>query len=274
MGPERLNSGKLEEMATPIVMVHGAFCAGWVFEGFEARFRKAGYDTHRPDLLGHGPADPAAAVANLSMADYVRDIARYCDRFEEPPILIGHSLGGLVAQLVAARRPVRALVLLAPTAPWGVVVASLDEAIAAFGMQLTAPFWGGAISPDPATILSYGLDRAPKSVRAATLARLRPESGRALAQALAWWSDPFMTTSLGPGPLKAPVLVFGGEHDRIHAPASVRRTAERIGGEFRLAAGVGHWLLAEPAAEGLARTILDWLAAELEAPASEGALAV
>ena len=259
-------------MSAPIVMVHGAFCGGWVFETFETWFQQAGYDVHRPDLRGHGPDDPASAVANLSMADYAGDIARYCDRFEAPPILIGHSLGGLVAQMVAARRPVQALVLLAPTAPWGVVVASLDEAIAAFGAQIATPFLGGAISPDAATMLSYGLDRAPEPVRVAALARLRPESGKALAQALSWWTDLFMTTSLGPGPLKAPALVFGAEHDRIHAAASVRRTAERIGGEFRLAAGVGHWLLAEPGAKNLAQAILDWLA--VRPAVSESAFAI
>ncbi len=245
-------------MSTPIVMVHGAFCGGWAFENFEAWFRQAGYDVHCPDLRGHAPDDPPQAVAHLSMRDYARDIALYCDGLGQPPILIGHSMGGLVAQMVASRRRVRALVLLAPSAPWGVVTASLGEAIAAFSVQLISPFWGGAIHPDRGAVLEYGLDRASGPAQAATLARLRPESGRALAEVLNWWSDPLMTTSIGQGPLKAPSLVLVGEHDRIHAPASVRRTADRVGGRCEVIPGVGHWLLAEEDA-GAASMVLDWL---------------
>ncbi len=54
--------------------------------------------------------------------------------------------------------------------------------------------------------------------------------------------------------------MVAGERDRIHAPASVRRTAERIGARFHLLPKAEHWLVDEPEAEGLARTVLDWLA--------------
>jgi len=246
----------------PIVMVHGAFCGGWVFEAFEKPFQHAGHDVHRPDLRGHAPDDPPDAVANLSMAAYASDIAAYCARLPEPPVLIGHSMGGLVAQIVASRTPVRAVALLAPSAPWGVVVASLGEAVAAFGVQMMGPFWSGAIPPDRSAMLSYGLSRAQPEARDAVLARLRHESGRAIAQTLNWWFDPFMTTSVGPGPLKVPSLALVGDRDRIHAPASVRQTANRIGAAFEIVPGVGHWMLAEAGVERLAQTILDWLPAD------------
>jgi pimeloyl-ACP methyl ester carboxylesterase len=248
---------------TPIVMVHGAFCGGWVFETFEAPFRRAGHEVHRPDLRGHGPDDPPGAVAGLSMATYADDIAAYCARLPEPPILIGHSLGGLVAQLAAARAPVRALALLAPSAPWGVAIASLEETISALGVQMMGPFWTGAIPPDRQLMLSYGLNRAPRDVREAALKRLRHESGRAIAQTLNWWLDPLMTTSLGAGPLKVPSLALVGDGDRIHAPASVRQTARRIGATFEIVPGMGHWLPAEAGADGLAQRILDWLPVEV-----------
>ena len=243
----------------PIVMVHGAFCGGWVFEDFEKPFVEAGYVVHRPDLPGHALHEPPQAVANLSMSHYARHVAAFCARLPEPPILIGHSLGGLVVQLVAARMPVRAVALLAPSAPWGVGVASLEEAITAFGMQMTTPFWSGAIAPSRSLMMHNGLNRVRKPARDAAVARLRHESGRALAQTLNWWMDPFMTTSVGPGPLKAPALALVGERDRIHAPASVRLTARRIGAAFKVVPEMNHWLPAEADAHHLADIILDWL---------------
>ena len=110
-------------------MVHGAFCGGWALEILARPFEAEGYKVLRPDLPGHAPHDPPRAVAGRSMSDYVADIVGLCRSQAEPPILIGHSLGGLVAMLAASRTPVQALAVLAPSAPWGVPVASLEEAV-------------------------------------------------------------------------------------------------------------------------------------------------
>ena len=85
------------------------------------------------------PATPASAVVGVSMSDYAADIAKLCDGLPEPPVLLGHSMGGLVAQLAARRAEIRALVLLAPSPPWGVVGSSLEEAATAFGVQIAGP---------------------------------------------------------------------------------------------------------------------------------------
>ncbi|HEY3695227.1 alpha/beta hydrolase [Phenylobacterium sp.] len=247
-------------MPAPVVMVHGAFCGGWAFEDFAPPFLAAGHAVLRPDLPGHRAEDGPDAVSGLSMADYVREIAALCARQVEPPVLIGHSLGGLVAQLVAARTPLCALALLAPSAPWGVPVSSLEEAAAAFGVQMMGPFWTGAVPPDRGVMGHYALDRLSPPAREKILARLRPESGRAMAQTLTWWFDPFMTTSLGAGPLKVPALAFAAEHDRVHAPASVRRTATRIGADYRLIPEMSHWMLGGPGSAEAADLILAWLA--------------
>lgn len=248
-------------MPVPVVMVHGAFCGGWAFEDFEQPFLAAGHPVHRPDLPGHAADDGPDAVSGLSMADYARAIAAVCAGQPEPPVLIGHSLGGLVAQLAAVRAPVRALALLAPSAPWGTPVLSLQETVAAFGVQMLGPFWTGAVPPDPGVMSHYTLDRVSPAARGRILARLRSESARAMAQTLNWWTDPCMTTSLGPGPLKVPSLALAAEHDRIHAPASVRLTATRIGAEYRLMPGMSHWMLGEPGSVESAEVVLAWLQA-------------
>jgi pimeloyl-ACP methyl ester carboxylesterase len=257
-------------MLPPVIMVHGAFCGGWAMEDLASPFEAAGHEVLRPDLRGHGPNDPPQAVGGLSMADYVQDVARLCAAQAEPPILIGHSLGGLIAILAASRTPVTALAVLAPSAPWGVAVASLEEAVTAFGVQMMGPFWMGAVPPDAGLMELYGLGRAEQTVREAAIKRLRHESARALGQTLNWWMDPFMTTSIGPGPLKVPSLALVGESDRIHAPASVRRTAQRIGAACEVLPGMGHWLPQEPRAGEIAGRILDWLG-EVAAPWAEAA---
>ena len=122
-----------------LIMVHGAFCGGWAFEAFRQPFEADGWRCLAPDLRGHGPGAGPGDVAQVSMADYAKDVAALIVAEPTPPVLIGHSLGGLVAQMAATRARVSALILLAPSAPWGVVGSSLEEAASAFGLYALGP---------------------------------------------------------------------------------------------------------------------------------------
>src|SRR5690242_15962552 len=106
-------------MSKSIVMLHGAFCAAWAFDEFRLPFEESGYEVRTPSLRFHEcGAEPPFALGTTSLTDYAEDIAKVVDACAEPPILIGHSLGGLLAQMVAAQRTIRGAVLLAPCAPW------------------------------------------------------------------------------------------------------------------------------------------------------------
>jgi pimeloyl-ACP methyl ester carboxylesterase len=249
---------------TAIVMVHGAFCGGWAFEAFRTPFEAAGFEVLTPDLRGHGPS---GGVAGVSMSDYAADIARLCAEQAEPPILLGHSMGGLVAQLAARKARIQALVLLAPSPPWGVATSSFEEAATAFGVQIMGAFSSGAMEPDRGLMRTYSLDRMPKAERDAAVERLCPESAVAIRETLNWWLDPFMTTSVGPGPIGAPSLVICGERDVVHSPATARATAQRIGAAYEGMAEMSHWLVGEPGWDAVAARILAWLSEEAKAAA-------
>jgi pimeloyl-ACP methyl ester carboxylesterase len=248
---------------TAVVMVHGAFCGGWAFERFAQPFVAAGFETIAPDLRGHRAADPPEAVIGVSMSDYAADIAALCAGLPEPPVLLGHSMGGLVAQLAARKAPVKALVLLAPSPPWGVAASSLEEAATAFGVQMMGPFSSGALPADKGLMRAYSLDRVPAAEREAVVERLRPESARAVRETLNWWLDPFMTTSVGPGAIGAPCLVICGSADVVHSPGAARAVAERLGADFEVMPGMSHWLVGEPGWETVAGTALRWLAGKV-----------
>lgn len=248
-------------------MVHGAFCGGWTFDSLRQPFEAAGHQVLCPDLRGHEADAAPNAVGGVSMRDYSKDVVALCRSLDQPPILLGHSMGGLVAQMAAARTELRALVLLAPSGPWGVTGSSMEEAVTALGVAMVGPFWNQAVTPDRALMRNFSLDRVPRQERSKMLDRLSRESGKAVWETLNWWLDPFMTTRLPTGPLKAPSLVLVGEKDVVHPPATVRQTAERIGAEFQLMVGMSHWLPGEPGWEDVAETVRAFLARELRAAA-------
>jgi len=240
-------------------MVHGAFCGGWAFDAFRAPFEAAGHPVMAPDLPGHAAHEKGRGVAGLSMTDYVRLVVAVIRSHKQPPILIGHSLGGLVAQMAATRAEIAGLILLAPSAPWGVALSSPEEALSAFSLYALGPFWSQAVDPDRAAARLYLLNRLPPQALRETYARLVPESGRALFEALNWWFDPFATTLVSAAKVSAPVLGVAGENDVIHPPATVRVTTERLGGRMIIAPGASHWLPAEPGWEVTAKACLDWI---------------
>ncbi|MBU1376926.1 MAG: alpha/beta hydrolase [Alphaproteobacteria bacterium] len=248
-----------------VVMTHGAFCGGWAFEVFRAPFEARGWTVLTPDLPGHGEA---GSVAGVSMTDYAKSLVTFCAELPEPPVLLGHSMGGLVCQMAARRVNPRALVLLAPSPPWGITGSSIEEAVTAFGVQMVDPFWGGAVSPDRHIMRQHSLDRTPKPLRDSILDRLRPESGRAVREVLNWWMDPFMTTSVGVGALPMPSLAIVGDRDVVHPVATVRQTAERIGAQLRVMPGMSHWLIGEEGWEGVAEIALTWLESDAQVAAA------
>jgi pimeloyl-ACP methyl ester carboxylesterase len=96
---------------------------------------------------------------------------------------------------------------------------------------------------------------------------VRPESSLATRQALNWWLDPFMTTSLGPGPLRVPALALAGETDVVHPPATVKLIAQRIGAAFEVIPGMSHWMLSGPGWTSVARAVEAWLDEEVRVAA-------
>jgi pimeloyl-ACP methyl ester carboxylesterase len=249
-------------MTNPIVMLHGAFCGGWAFDDFKRPFAERGYAVSAPSLRWHdcGSAPPAE-LGTTSLADYADDLVEELSRLEAPPILIGHSLGGLLAQMIAARAEVRAAVLIAPCAPWGVLPSTLFEVAAAQALFLAGDFWTRPLRPDYGIACANSLDKLPKQERSRLFERFVPESGLATFEVLHWALDVRCTARVRASEVTCPVLTLTGSEDRINPPSTVRRIAARYNGRasFEELAGHSHWPIGEPGWERVAERVLAWL---------------
>ena len=201
------------------------------------------------------------ALCGIGVGDYCADLRALADSLDSPPVIIGHSLGGLLAQMLAAQGRARALVLLAPMAPWGMFPSTPFEWMSLQALCWEGPFWKKVLPPKYWVAAANALDRMPEQERDAILARLVPESGLAIFETMHWMLDSAKAAFVDQRAVTCPILCLAGAHDRIVSPTTVRRVARRYGGRARyeLLAGHGHWLPGEPGWERIANGSLVWL---------------
>ena len=99
------------------ILVHGSWHGAWCWHRVTPLLQRLGHTVVAPDLPGHG-AD-VTPVGTLSLQAYADRIGADLDAADEPAVLVGHSLGGLVISQAAEDRPdqVRALVYVAALLP-------------------------------------------------------------------------------------------------------------------------------------------------------------
>jgi non-heme chloroperoxidase len=246
----------------PVVMIHGAFCGPWAFEKFRLPFERKGYTVHAPVLRYHDRGqEPPAALGTTSLTDFAADLSEFIKTLEAPPILLGHSMGGLLAQMLAARLPVRAIVLLAPCPPWGVLPSTVFEIASAQAMFLAGDFWNQVLRPAYWIAKQNSLDRLSSAERHAVFDRFVPESGLATFEIMQGMFDARRAADVRARDVTCPIFALAGAEDRINSPATVRRIAQRYRGRARYdeLEGHSHWLLGEPGWEKIAARVIEWL---------------
>ena len=125
-------SDRGSKKAGTIVMIHGMCCGGWYWENFSKFFSNEGYHCLTPTLRFHDVdpgADPHPQIVTTSLLDYAADLENQIRDLKTAPILMGHSMGGLLAQILGSRGLAKALVLLAPIRRTLPCLTSLSNAV-------------------------------------------------------------------------------------------------------------------------------------------------
>ncbi|MGW4561160.1 alpha/beta fold hydrolase [Streptomyces sp. NPDC004561] len=226
-----------------IVMVHGAQQGWWVFERWIPVFARSGWTALALSLPNHTGSRvlPRPAFVSLTIMDYVREVLRVVDRLAPRPVLLGHSMGGLLAQMVAERMTPEALVLVSSVGP------------GQLGAMRTTVF-----APDEPVVYSRDQIRErwfhhiTEAAMDAVMARVSPESP-AVVNAYSDGSVRVDTRAV-----HCPVLVVGPQEDRtpVH---DARRIADLYGVRPLLVPGVGHSMMLEDDGVPIASTIAEWL---------------
>ena len=109
----------------PVLLIHGMWSDGNTLQALRDAFVAQGYQVEAITLpfhrtLAEHTTASLASLARARLQDYVAFLVEHVQKMDAAPIVVGHSLGGLLAQLLAARVPCERLILLSSAAPAGI----------------------------------------------------------------------------------------------------------------------------------------------------------
>lgn len=250
-------------MRVTILMIHGMWSGSWYWENYVRFFESQGYRCVAPTLLYHDMSpgeDPDPRLGSTSILDYAENLEReICE--PDTPILMGHSMGGLLAQILAARGLAKALVLLAPAAPRGINALTFSVLRCFMRPLLRFGFWRKHHRISFKKTLYGVLHLMPPDDQRAIYEKMVFESGRAAAEIGLWWADRCKATQVDERMVTCPVMVIAGKKDRIVPETVVRKVAKKYNAldNYRAFENNAHWLIGEPGWEEIAKYISEWL---------------
>ncbi|MFJ3790979.1 alpha/beta hydrolase [Kitasatospora sp. NPDC090091] len=251
---------------TPAVLIHGAWLHRSCWEGWAERFAAHGFAVCVPGWPGEaGTAAQArrdpGALRGLGLDALTVHYERIVRSFGTPPVLIGHSVGGLIVQQLIGAGLGRAAVALAPVPVAGVVPAEAR--------------------PRPWPLVPAGSDRhqgfvslTPSRFRHTVANTVGEEEAAKLFERHAVPAPHRLLADLGPHAVtvdtgnatRGPLLLVSGQEDRIVADAGTR-SVYKLYGDSTAVTGLkqyadrGHSLVVDSGWPAVADHVLAWLAA-------------
>ncbi len=239
----------------PLLFVHGSCHAAWCFEeNFLPYFAENGFSAHAVSLRGHGTSEGRELLKWTSIADYVEDLFQTAKQLSRTPVIIGHSLGGLVVQKFLEKHAAMAAILLAPSPAHGMFRSGLR-------LYFQNPIIFAKVFIKQDVQIIYGTPQLVKKNLFSANAndrkiaeytkRLGKESYRA------FWEMIYNLPK--PKQIKTPVLVLGGEDDIIVPPYEIEKTARAYNADYKIFPDTAHDLMLERNWRQVADFMIAWL---------------
>jgi pimeloyl-ACP methyl ester carboxylesterase len=234
-----------------VLFVHGYLATAKVFTDWLPFFAARGFPVYAVNLRGREGSRHDTDLGHASILDFANDASAVA-RTLGTPIVVGHSMGGLIAQLLAARGDARAVALITPAPPRGITVLSPRLIIKQL-KYLPAIFGSKLVHPNADDLREIVLNRTPPAQQDLVLRDMVPDSGRAA------WDMSIVGVPVDRHQVRCPLFVVAAEHDRFIPKPIVARIAKRYGAPLRVMSGHAHMLVLEPGWETVADTVARWI---------------
>ncbi|WP_035617156.1 alpha/beta hydrolase [Hyphomonas johnsonii] len=249
-------------MSNALLMIHGIGCGGDVWDRMQPGFEAAGWRCEAPTLFpDQRTVDaPPPTLPDLGFDDYVdamvdaaRALAKETGR---KPAVIGHSMGGLIAQCLAERGEVSQAVFLTPAQPKDCAVVGLPVVYTFLNILLARnraksyKVWRSGFR--------FGVvNQVPRRRHDEIYARARFDSGKV-------YGDIVDGIEIDASLITIPTLTIAASRDRATLARAVRKVGEKyakaaVPGDFFEYPDNAHWIVDEPGTDKVVEDIVAWL---------------
>jgi alpha-beta hydrolase superfamily lysophospholipase len=246
------------ETKKTIIFVHGAWHGKWAWDNFISYFSGLGFDCRALDLPGHGENAQDFWFTTVGIGQYVRALKEFAGNFRDP-ILIGHSMGGLIIQEYLKMNSAKAAIILASVPFNGIPVKTIIKLIKRI-------FWKfvKVLSLRKLVIGDVQMAReffysptTPPEIVESCYKKLVPESAVASIQISLL---PKITFKQPIKPIAdIPRLVIRGEHDYFMEGDCQENLAKKWGAQFKSFPGMAHNLMNDSDWVEVADFIRNWI---------------
>jgi pimeloyl-ACP methyl ester carboxylesterase len=247
-----------------MVMIHGMFVGPWCWDQYRNYFEQRGYRIITPTLRYHDlplSSPPNAKLTETGIRDYVADVEKEIRALDQKPIIIGHSMGGLIAQILAGKGLAEATILIAPAVPRGINPISWTGIKSFWFNRQRFGEWHAPLRPTLEGAAYSSLHLLPPDEQKRLFEKFTYESPRAAWEISFWYFDGTKATSVDESKITCPILTLVGAEDRLTPPRIAKKIHNKYKAlsTYREFARHSHFIIAEPGWEEAARYIETWI---------------
>lgn len=247
-----------EARPTPLLFVHGAYSGAWIWQEFYLPyFAEQGWACHALSLAGHGKSAGRERLDLIPLREYVDNLQAVVATLSAPPVILGHSMGGMVVQKYLERADAPAVVLMSSVPPTGLLASTTHLMMTqpALLVELNRALNGGIPEFDTLREALFAQPVAETELLKYFLL-MQPESTRAVWD-MTWFDLPRPAHMHRP-----PMLILGAEEDRLVPAPLVEQTARAFDTDATIFPATGHGMMLEAHWQHSARFIANWLRAQ------------
>jgi len=212
-----------------VVFVHGAWHGKWCWDKyFKPAFMNHGYDVVTFDLPGHERPGKIKGINKFSISDYVKALEGEVLKLESAPIIIGHSMGGLIVQKYLENNSCKMAILIASIPPYGVLNTTLRF--------LRKPY----AYPALLSFNLYGLVNSLEKSKDAFFSKALPDNelmeytNKLCSESYLAFLNMLLPKIKINKQSKIPMLVIGAKEDTIFPVKEIKDTAKKYGAELKI----------------------------------------
>jgi pimeloyl-ACP methyl ester carboxylesterase len=259
-------------MARPIVLIHGMWCTGANFDRLVELLKPRGHACHALTLPAHEVGVAHPEVGSKSLREYLAFLEDAIKglNLTEAPIVIGHSMGGLLAQLLAARIQPFAIVLLTPGWPAGIQGLRWSNFISFIRIVTRWGWWRRPQKLSFHRAVVSAFHGVPRDKHVKLYDAMVDESGRVAFEIALWMFDRARASRVD-GPIRCPVYVVSCGQDWLTPATVVRKVAALYPqASLRHYPDRGHWVLDDLDTDEMAAEIANWIQGHEQRLAARG----